>query len=80
MPESLEDLQVCNGESGFFASPTDACETYMLSGKMPQLDKNKASIVCVKASRLTDVFDVSHKFDDVSTTFLDVNITLVEVS
>ena len=77
IPDALDDLDVCRGDSGFFADPNAPCKTYMMSGRMPQLNKKKSSTVCVKASRMTDFFDVSYKFDDMSTTFLDTNITFV---
>ena len=78
-PGTLDDIETCEGDIGYFLNPKEPCKTYMTSGRLPDLNSRDSSVLCVKSARMTDQFAVSNKFDEVSTSFLDVNSTSVGI-
>ena len=70
----------CEMETGYYLNPRDSCQTYSVFGRLPPLDAFQRSVVCVRPSRLTDMFDVSRQLDDSASIFVDKTIKFVRLS
>ena len=64
----------CDMETGYYLSPSEACETYSTFGRLPSLDSNGRSIVCVRPGRLTDVFGVSSQLTELTSMWVDKTV------
>ena len=61
----------CPLETGYYLAPREPCETYSQFGRLPALNTDGWSVLCVAPGRLTDTFGVSADLDDTTTMFVD---------
>jgi len=68
---SLVDDKRCLLETGYYLNPREPCETYSKFGRLPPLNGEGWSVLCVAPGRLSDAFGVSSELTDMTTMFVD---------
>jgi len=61
----------CVLETGYYLNPKEPCETHSQFGRLPTLNTEGWSVVCVAPGRLSDAFGVSSELEDMTTMFVD---------
>jgi len=64
----------CVLETGYYLNPREPCETYSHFGRLPPLNTEGWSVLCVAPGRLSDAFGVSSELEDMTTMFVDKNV------
>ena len=57
----------CAIETGYYLNPLEPCATHTSFGRLPQLDRDAWSSLCVRRSPLSDVFDASAELEALKT-------------
>ena len=65
----------CEGETGYYMNPREPCETYSPFGRLPNLNQDGWSIICTNPGKLSDVFGVSSELIDLTTMFVDREVS-----
>ena len=54
-------------ETGYYLNPMEPCETYERFGRLPVVERDAWSTLCVRSSALTDVFGASAELESIKT-------------
>ena len=57
----------CVMETGYYLNPMEPCETYERFGRLPVVERDAWSTLCVRSSALTDVFGASAELESIKT-------------
>ena len=71
---SSEEDQSCELETGYYLNARQPCETYSQFGRLPSLNTDGWSVLCVAPGRLSDAFGVSSDLEDTTTMFVDKTV------
>lgn len=64
----------CLLETGYYLNPREPCETYSQFGRLPALNTEGWSVLCVSPGRLSDAFAVSSELEEMTTMFVDKTV------
>jgi len=70
-PSSADSCQL---ETGYYLNPREPCETYSQFGRLPTLNTEGWSVLCVAPGRLSDAFGISAELEDMTTMFVDKTV------
>lgn len=62
----------CVMETGYYLNPLEQCKTHVPFGRLPTLDRDAWSTLCVRSNALSDVFGVRAELESLKTmNFID---------